>query len=115
MAIMERYGQHNCAGYAHDKFHKNVMLPHEMAKDSQGWRTAWKGRVVQALTDLNSIYPDKTLVLIALAGGPECDFERGQLFNGKIASSFPNGYKLKQIGDLDELVSYFGRGAPIPQ
>ena len=47
---------------------------------------------------------------LAIAGGPACDWERGELRN-TFCKNHPE-LKLKQLGDFDDLVHWLDRNYP---
>jgi len=109
-------GFENCAGDAKDRFHKQVVSPENMSKEIKGWRLAWQGKVIQSLKK-NSKRKNNRIVVIALKGGPECEFERETL-SDKFKKDFPMvhvpPFHLKFLDSFEDIKEYFEKGAPVP-
>ena len=106
LAMAGLLGGSNAAGDAKDRFHKTVMTKSEMEVAVQGRRTAWKGKVCQAIKLLNQFSPGHTLVLLMIDGGPECQFEQQEV-RGPMASSFPDVQKqIRRFSSFDDFEAY---------
>ena len=68
-----RYGGEYTAGDAQDQLNARVIGADE------AWKTAWKGLMHQAIRMLSR--GGAPVTLVAIAGGPACDWERGELRN----------------------------------
>lgn len=64
------------AGDQYDPFHENLMTTKEMEYSMKGWRTAWKGKVMATLETVNTFNRDKGVVLLAVEGGGETQWEK---------------------------------------
>ena len=85
------------------------MTREEMDNAVKAWRVAWKGKTCQALAMITQIFPRAEVVVIALPGGPECTWEKEQLYKGGIKNLYPE-IKLKDTGDISELEQFFRNG-----
>merc|ERR1712217_836451 len=80
----------------------------------ESWQTGWKGKVVQAIQMIQDEHPGTPIILIAVAGGPACEWEREVLLSGKLKQHCPNA-RLKFCSVLPELESFLSRGAPLEE
>ena len=63
---------------------------------------------------LERAYPGQVITVLAVAGGPACDWERGEL-RSNFCPQYPT-LRLKQLGDLEDLEAWLARGQqPQPQ
>jgi len=110
--FIEALGFKNCAGDAKDKFHTQVMSPEQMTKAIKGWRVAWVSKVHVHLKLMSEESKDP-IVVIAIAGGPECEYERGEL-RTTFMNSFPMIH-VKFVDSFEDMRLYFESGAPLPK
>ena len=94
IALLARYGGKSCAGDRNDRLNRNLR-PHER------WKTAWKGRVHQALEDMRASHQNKTIYVVAMAGGHWCNWERAEL--RKRTLLLGPSETLKEVGDYEGL------------
>merc|ERR1712203_1158178 len=99
----------NCAGDAKDRFHRMAMSSAEMAIAVAVRRTAWKGKVFQGIKTLQAVLPNVNIVLIAIDGGPECQFEQEELTN--VIVPMHKNLRLKTFKTVDEFKDFFVNGA----
>ena len=102
------HGGEYSAGDAQDKFNKDILDPNN--KDDGNWHAAWKGKTSQTYRILKRLHPTKRIDVVAIAGGPACDWERGELRNN-FCQEYPDMF-LKQIGDYDDYVAWLERTYP---
>jgi hypothetical protein len=102
------------AGDAQDKLNSSVI------GEGEAWKTAWKGKTHQAIKMLERAFPGQPITALAVAGGPACVWERGELRNN-FCPPYPQ-LCLKQLGDLEDLQAWltreYGAGslpAPAPE
>ena len=50
-------------------------------EDEESWRAGWKGKVEATINNLTQLNPGKEIIALAIAGGPACDWERGELLS----------------------------------
>ena len=84
------------AGDATDTLNK------ELSK-SESWKAAWKGKTKMAIDVLKKLYPRQKITVIAVAGGPACDWELGELFRKASWLGDSSMLELKVVGDIDSL------------
>jgi len=61
------------------------------------------------------VNPDCRIILIAVKGGPHCEWEQAQLSAGsRLREAFGN-LALKVCDDLEEVANYLQRGSPIEE
>ena len=102
------HGGEYSAGDAQDKLNKDIFDPNN--KDVGNWHAAWKGKTSQTYRILKRLHPTKRIDVVAIAGGPACDWERGELRNN-FCQEYPDMF-LKQIGDYDDYVAWLERTYP---
>lgn len=107
--LVQRFGGFYAAGDKDDIFNKDVLVGEAADKaKAESWQVGWKGKVEMCFNMLRQLHPDKEYVwAIAVAGGPACDWERGELRNRfcKVHTDM----KLKICGDLDDLEAWIER------
>ena len=97
--VSKMYGITRSAGDATDRLNAKVL------DVDDAWKVAWLGKTAMAIDITADQFPVGTVItLVAIAGGPACDWERGQLRN-KFCIEYPNT-KLKQIGDVEDYVGW---------
>ena len=57
---------------------------------------------------LERAYPGQVITVLAVAGGPACDWERGEL-RSNFCPQYPT-LRLKQLGDVEDLEAWLARG-----
>ena len=98
VALVEEYHGEHTAGSASDTLNSRV----------DDWRAAWQGKTHQAIRMLGGGAAGTTAVtLVAIKGGPACDWENTQL-RSVFCREHPN-CTLKQIGDLDDFEAWLIR------
>merc|ERR1712039_552177 len=102
-------GHQNVAGDAKDRFHTQVMSQEEMTELTRGWRTAWKGKVTTGISSTRQFRPRDTIVLLAISGGPECQWEYQEL-KTVILPQF-EGVEVYHFAHLEEFIQYLAGGA----
>ena len=80
--------------------------------DQESWKVGWKGKIEATINVLKTMNPGKEITCLAIAGGPACDWERGELRN-TFCKNHPQ-LKLKQLGDVDDLVHWLNQRAGAP-
>lgn len=106
---MKKYGGFYAAGDKDDIFNKDVLThPEADPTKAECWRVGWKGKVEMCYNMLQQLNPDaEKIVTIAIAGGPACDWERGEIRN-KFCKVHPS-MQLKVIGDMEDLEAWLIR------
>ena len=69
-----KFGGEYSAGDAYDKLNYDVLDP-----ANEAWKTAWKGKTSQAYRMMKRIHRNEKIVVVAIKGGPACDWERDEL------------------------------------
>ena len=90
---------------ATDKLNLDILDP-----ANEAWKTAWKGKTSQAYRMLKRLHPTEKIIAVAIAGGPACDWERGELRNN-FCQQYPD-MVLKQIGDAEDYAAWLERTFP---
>jgi len=101
----------NCAGDVTDAYHQQ-MLPQLLTgkinandKKHKPFRSAWRSRVAEATSMLRG--NNKAIVLLAIQGGPECNWEQIEL--NEIYEHFRKegvDISIQHCQDLDDLYNY---------
>ena len=78
--------------------------------DKNAWKAGWQGKVEMTINLLKKYNPGKEITVLAIAGGPACDWERAELRN-TFCKSHPE-LKLKQLGDFDDLEMWLDKFHP---
>lgn len=101
--LAKRYGGRYAAGDADDTFNKDLLPAAELKSGEAQWQVGWLGKVKMCFDMLKDDFEDSDpsvkITAIAIAGGPACDWERGQLRNN-FMDKLPQ-FELKQIGDYE--------------
>ena len=92
--IVREYKGHYCAGDKDDIFNSMTL------NSQESWKVGWKGKVESALNIVKTMHPSEKVWVIAIAGGPACDWERGELRN-TFMPKHPTA-ELKVLGDFDD-------------
>ena len=69
-----KFGGEYSAGDGYDKLNRDVLDP-----ANEAWKTAWKGKTSQAYRMMKRIHRNEKIVVVAIKGGPACDWERDEL------------------------------------
>jgi len=109
IALMKKYGGFYAAGDKDDIFNKDVLTnPDADPTKAECWRVGWKGKVEMCYCMLHQLNPDaEKIVAIAIAGGPACDWERGEIRNKFCKVHL--AMQLKVIGDMEDLEAWLIR------
>jgi hypothetical protein len=99
------------AGDANDMLNKGLKKSHEQ------WRTAWKGKTKQAFDMLKTDFEGQPITVLAIAGGPNCDWERGELHSAinEAAETWLGNcscLKLRQLGNCRDLERWINEDLP---
>ncbi|KOO27872.1 hypothetical protein Ctob_013803 [Chrysochromulina tobinii] len=101
--VLSRGGEY-AAGVKDDIFNSMTL------GDQESWKVGWKGKVEMCINLLKRHNPGQQVTALAIAGGPACDWERGELHN-----TFCRSHRelvLKQLGDIEDLQSWLDRYHP---
>jgi hypothetical protein len=101
--VLSRGGEY-AAGDKDDIFNSMTL------GDQESWKVGWKGKVEMCINLLKRHNPGQQVTALAIAGGPACDWERGELHN-----TFCRSHRelvLKQLGDIEDLQSWLDRYHP---
>ena len=102
--LVESRGGEYAAGDKDDIFNSMTL------GDQESWKVGWKGKVEMCINLLKRHNPGQQVTALAIAGGPACDWERGELHN-----TFCRSHRelvLKQLGDIEDLQSWLDRYHP---
>ena len=66
-----------------------------------GWKEAWLGKVSQAFQEVAKKHKGKAIQVIAIKGGPACDWEREQL-NGVVKTALGEQFNVVELDTYDE-------------
>ena len=66
-----------------------------------GWKEAWLGKVSQAFQEVAERHKGKDVWVIAVKGGPACDWEREQL-NGVVKKALGEHFTVVELATYDE-------------
>ena len=102
--LVESRGGEYAAGDKDDIFNSMTL------GDQESWKVGWKGKVEMLINLLKKHNPGKEVTALAIAGGPACDWERGELRNTFCTSHAE--LKLKQLGDMEDLEMWLDRYHP---
>jgi len=102
--LVQSRGGEYAAGDKEDIFN-NMTL-----NDQESWRVGWKGKVEMCINLLKRHNPGQQVTALAIAGGPACDWERGELRN-VFCRSHPE-LVLKQLGDIEDLQLWLDKYHP---
>ena len=69
---MTARGGEYAAGDREDIFNSMTL------SEQESWKVGWKGKVEMVINLLKKYNPGKEIVVLAIAGGPACDWERGE-------------------------------------
>jgi len=107
--MTKKYVGKYTAGDKDDLLNKDMLMK-EHGAATAAWKNAWLGKTKQRLDDYQDDYPGEEVTAIAVAGGPGCDWERGQLYS-VFAKNYPN-MKLKQCGDTEDYEGWLNKNFP---
>ena len=102
--LVESRGGYYAAGDKDDIFNSMTL------GDQESWKVGWKGKVEMLINILKKHNPGRKVTALAIAGGPACDWERGELHN-----TFCSNHRelvLKQLGDMEDLEFWLDRYHP---
>jgi hypothetical protein len=102
--LVESRGGEYAAGDKDDIFNSMTL------GDQESWKVGWKGKVEMLINILKKHNPGRKVTALAIAGGPACDWERGELHN-----TFCSNHRelvLKQLGDMEDLEFWLDRYHP---
>jgi hypothetical protein len=102
--LVESRGGEYAAGDKDDIFNSMTL------GDQESWKVGWKGKVEMLINILKKHNPGRKVTALAIAGGPACDWERGELHN-----TFCSNHRelvLKQLGDMEDLELWLDRYHP---
>ena len=102
--LVESRGGYYAAGDKDDIFNSMTL------GDQESWKVGWKGKVEMMINILKKQNPGQKVTALAIAGGPACDWERGELHN-----TFCSNHRelvLKQLGDMEDLQLWLDRYHP---
>ena len=103
--LIESRGGYYAAGDKDDIFNSMTL------GDQESWKVGWKGKVEMLINILKKQNHGQKVIALAIAGGPACDWERGELHN-----TFCKSHKelvLKQLGDMEDLEAWLNKHHPI--
>jgi hypothetical protein len=92
------------AGDAQDKLNSCVIGVEE---EWNLWKTAWKGKTHQAIKMLERNFGGQTITMLAIAGGPACDWERGELRNN-FCPQYPRTRRCSSSSSVTSTTSQLG-------
>ena len=102
--LVESRGGYYAAGDKDDIFNSMTL------GDQESWKVGWKGKVEMMINILKKQNPGQKVIALAIAGGPACDWERGELHN-----TFCKNHRelvLKQLGDMEDLEAWLDKNHP---
>mmetsp|Transcript_43437 Transcript_43437/g.134236 ORF Transcript_43437/g.134236 Transcript_43437/m.134236 type:complete len:212 (+) Transcript_43437:95-730(+) len=77
--ITNQHGGFYCAGEKGDVFNKDILVS-STSEQAESWKTGWKGKTEQAINMCRRLFePDQPIYVVAIQGGPACEWEREQL------------------------------------
>ena len=94
--LVESRGGYYAAGDKDDIFNSMTL------GDQESWKVGWKGKVEMMINILKKQNPGQKVTALAIAGGPACDWERGELHNTFCSNTFCE-LVLKQLGDMERI------------
>ena len=102
--LVESRGGYYAAGDKDDIFNSMTL------GDQESWKVGWKGKVEMMINILKKQNPGQKVTALAIAGGPACDWERGELHN-----TFCSNHRelvLRQLGEMEDLELWLDRYHP---
>ena len=102
--LVESRGGYYAAGDKDDIFNSMTL------GDQESWKVGWKGKVEMLINILKMHNPGRKVTALAIAGGPACDWERGELHNTFCSNH--RELELKQLGDMEDLETWLDRYHP---
>jgi hypothetical protein len=102
--LVESRGGEYAAGDKDDIFNSMTL------GDQESWKVGWKGKVEMLINILKKHNPGRKVTALAIAGGPACDWERGELHNTFCSNH--RELELKQLGDMEDLETWLDRYHP---
>jgi len=102
--LVEARGGEYAAGDKDDIFNSSTL------DNQESWKVGWKGKVEMAINMLKKHNKGKKIICLAIAGGPACDWERGELRN-TFCKNHPE-LKIKTLGDLEDLETWLDKNHP---
>lgn len=97
---------HYCAGDKDDQFDTHALA---IAGKSEQWKAAWLGKVHGTIQTIRRFNPQAKICVVAVAGGPACDWERGVLQEHMSRKYFGDNVVLKQIRDVEDFQHWLAR------
>ena len=102
--LVESRGGYYAAGDKDDIFNSMTL------GDQESWKVGWKGKVEMMINILQQQNPGRTVTALAIAGGPACDWERGELHNTFCSNH--RELELRQLGEMEDLELWLDRYHP---
>ena len=106
--LVESRGGYYAAGDKDDIFNSMTL------GDQESWKVGWKGKVEMLINILKKQHPGQKVTALAIAGGPACDWERGELHN-TFCKNHRGVLVLKQLGDIDDLQAWLDKCHPVAE
>mmetsp|Transcript_103971 Transcript_103971/g.289714 ORF Transcript_103971/g.289714 Transcript_103971/m.289714 type:complete len:175 (-) Transcript_103971:137-661(-) len=127
LALIRPYGIHVAAGSADDALHKVVLNRWQkksrivkwltnLAGAEDYWKNVWRGKVGSAIFNARALHAGP-LIVVCITGGPQCDWERRQIYRG---GDIWRGYAgddlyMKTCTNAEDLRSFCRRGDPLQE